>query len=232
MCLRHKAEFNQEPRNTGKSDFICRFPRIPIYTDSCTCSGGLGRSKRTVKIRVNLWLIIFSCVPALKLSRYPRFFAATLAALPSISEIPFLDSSFPDSIGLLSSNERSRGHNSELFIKPYVSSTLVHRGRPDRRRRRKISIARAYAPALDHRARYHRRPPRRSHNASVRAADKRTVSPCRHHPIDAGCNSCPVHLHQNGDPFPARRIAHSSDRHKRGSAIFSSLYCKYGVGVA
>ena len=39
-----------------------------------------------------------SCVPALKLSRYPRFFAATLAALPSISEIPFLDSCFPDSL--------------------------------------------------------------------------------------------------------------------------------------
>ena len=33
-----------------------------------------------------------SYVPALKLNRYPRFFAATLAALPSISEIPFLDS--------------------------------------------------------------------------------------------------------------------------------------------
>jgi hypothetical protein len=33
-----------------------------------------------------------SCVPALKLNRYPRFFAATLAALPSISETPFLDS--------------------------------------------------------------------------------------------------------------------------------------------
>jgi hypothetical protein len=34
--------------------------------------------------------------PALKLSRSPRSFAATLAALPSISEIPFLDSCVPD----------------------------------------------------------------------------------------------------------------------------------------
>ena len=34
--------------------------------------------------------------PRLKLSRYPRSFAATLAALPSISEIPFLDSWVPD----------------------------------------------------------------------------------------------------------------------------------------
>jgi hypothetical protein len=34
----------------------------------------------------------FSWIPGLKLSRYPRFFAATLAALPSISEIPLLDS--------------------------------------------------------------------------------------------------------------------------------------------
>ena len=32
-----------------------------------------------------------SSVPVLKLSRYPRSFAATLAVLPSISEIPFLD---------------------------------------------------------------------------------------------------------------------------------------------
>jgi hypothetical protein len=30
-------------------------------------------------------------ISSLKLSRYPRFFTATLAALPSISEIPFLD---------------------------------------------------------------------------------------------------------------------------------------------
>src|SRR5205085_1771254 len=35
--------------------------------------------------------------PALKLSRSPRSFAATLEALPSISEIPFLDSCVPDS---------------------------------------------------------------------------------------------------------------------------------------
>jgi len=34
-----------------------------------------------------------SLIPSapLKLSRYPRFFTATLAALPSISEVPFLD---------------------------------------------------------------------------------------------------------------------------------------------
>src|SRR5262245_24576298 len=36
--------------------------------------------------------------PRLKLSRYPRSFAATLAALPSISEIPFLDSCVADSL--------------------------------------------------------------------------------------------------------------------------------------
>jgi hypothetical protein len=35
-------------------------------------------------------------IPGLKLSRYPRSFAATVAALPSISEIPFLDSWVPD----------------------------------------------------------------------------------------------------------------------------------------
>ncbi|PYL48160.1 MAG: hypothetical protein DMF32_09560 [Verrucomicrobia bacterium] len=35
--------------------------------------------------------------PELKLSRCPRSFAAALAALPSISEIPFLDSCFPGS---------------------------------------------------------------------------------------------------------------------------------------
>jgi hypothetical protein len=42
------------------------------------------------------FLIQFFWILGLKLSRYPRFFAATLAALPSISEIPFLDSCFPD----------------------------------------------------------------------------------------------------------------------------------------
>jgi hypothetical protein len=31
------------------------------------------------------------CFHVLKLSRYPRSFAATLATLPSISEAPFLD---------------------------------------------------------------------------------------------------------------------------------------------
>jgi hypothetical protein len=35
-------------------------------------------------------------LPELKLSRCPHSFAATLAALPSISEFPFLDSWFPD----------------------------------------------------------------------------------------------------------------------------------------
>jgi hypothetical protein len=39
-----------------------------------------------------LSLFEFCWLPGLKLSRYPRFFAATLAALPSISEIPLLDS--------------------------------------------------------------------------------------------------------------------------------------------
>ena len=36
-------------------------------------------------------------VPRSKLARLPLSLAATLAVLPSISEIPFLDSCFPDS---------------------------------------------------------------------------------------------------------------------------------------
>src|SRR5262249_29645336 len=53
------------------------------------CSSRRGR--RVVKILISV-PICEAIVLGLKLSCYLRFFAATLAALPSISEIPFLGS--------------------------------------------------------------------------------------------------------------------------------------------
>ena len=88
----------------------------------------------------------------------------------------------------------------------YASPHLVHRGRLDRRRHSEVSDARAYDPFLDHRARHHWRHPGRGRNSHIRAANKPTVSPCGHYPLDAGCNSYPIRLHQTADSFPPRRI--------------------------
>jgi hypothetical protein len=74
------TRINQETRKLGmepKNFVRCAFLVSPGFLVSRLC-----RARRTKT----------PCVPALKLSRYPRFFAAILAALPSISEIPFLDS--------------------------------------------------------------------------------------------------------------------------------------------
>ena len=62
---------------------------------------GVGLETRSVPARArryprNFTFYLGNPIPRLKLSRYPRSFAATLAVLPSISEIPFLDSWVPD----------------------------------------------------------------------------------------------------------------------------------------
>src|SRR6266487_607932 len=62
------------------------------------------------------------------------------------------------------------------------------------------------SPHLVHRGRHDRRHPGRGRNSHIRAANKPTLSPRRHYPLDTGCNSYPIRLHQTSDPFPARWI--------------------------
>jgi hypothetical protein len=57
---------------------------------------------------------------------------------------------------------------------------------------------------------------------NIRAADKRTLSPCRPHSVDARCNSYPIPLHQTADPFPARRIARNQRYRKQKQRIRNS----------
>src|SRR5438046_6853479 len=98
---------------------------------------------------------------------------------------------------------------SKLFVKAYASPHLVYPGRLDRGRHSEVRDARAYDHLLDHRARYYRLHHRRGRNSHVRSADKPTLSSCRLHSVDSGCNSNPIRLHQTADSFPARWIASS-----------------------
>jgi len=69
-------------------------PLISTFRFSRPCHAPPSGSIRSVAAATFTFYVADPSAP-LKLSRYPRFFAATLAALPSISEIPFLDSCFP-----------------------------------------------------------------------------------------------------------------------------------------
>jgi hypothetical protein len=79
------------PRGSIRS-LLLPFPiEVPGFLGTLAA---LGTSRRRVNSHQRLvTLSSMSLTPSaqLKLSRYPRFFTATLAALPSISEIPFLD---------------------------------------------------------------------------------------------------------------------------------------------
>ena len=64
---------------------------------------GVGLETRSVPARArcyprNFTFYLGNPVPRLKLARLPLSLAATLAALPSVSEIPFLDSCVPNLI--------------------------------------------------------------------------------------------------------------------------------------
>ena len=115
----------QRPRRTQREVFIRRFPesrftqmfrKATDHVARTLANCGQRTSRGSPAILIQSW----HSFPRLKLVQLPLSLAATLAALPSISEIPFLDSWFPYS-NLWLQRKRSDG---QAFICAICGSVL------------------------------------------------------------------------------------------------------------